>query len=242
MSPQTTSESGNNSSIRVKCRYCDRDYTSKETRHRHERDKHTLETVGVQVILPNTGIRFFKCITPGCSFTHRKLGIVRDHREECYKDESDDPLEDTPIFQARETVRRDLALGRRIFPFLYDEPAGLFPSNFLSLMDWDASLDNPLVPDWWMGYLALVSAPEHFGSGVKSEQLPSDISMDTSSEASSPNDEVNAASSSSKMPSFSSTSFDPEQIQPQTPRTVLAQIEDIEMKLEAIFASYETVN
>lgn len=159
-------------------------------------------------------------------------------------------------------MRSDLALGRRIFPFLYDEPAGPSQSVSLSLMDWDASLDNPLVPDWWKGYLAL-DAPENLGNVIKSEQLPSDTSMDTSSEdmeekplclssadhssvpldvdvkgeGSSANDRVNAASSLSKGSSFSFSSFDLEQSQPTTPGSILAKIEEIEMKLEAIFAS-----
>ncbi|PBK60212.1 hypothetical protein ARMSODRAFT_1068784 [Armillaria solidipes] len=215
----------------------------------------------VQVyIQPHTGIKYFICTTPGCSFKCRKLHVVCNHRETCYEVQSDNRLEEIPA-QVKETMRSDLALGRRIFPFLYDEPAG---SKSLSLIDWDASLDNPLVPDWWKEYLALVPVPEHLGSASRSEQLPPDTSMDTSSEGmeekplslsnadhstvpldvdvkgtagSSANDRVNAASSSSKGFSFSFASFDLEQSQPLTPGSILAEIEDIEMKLEAIFVS-----
>ncbi|SJL17425.1 uncharacterized protein ARMOST_20975 [Armillaria ostoyae] len=260
MSHQTTSESANNGSIRVACRYCDKTYSCKEGRNRHERDKHSVEIAGVQVyIQPHTGIKYFICTTPGCSFKCRKLHVVCNHRETCYEVQSDNRLEEIPT-QVKEAMRSDLALGRRIFPFVYDEPAG---SNSLSFMDWDASLDNPLVPDWWKEYLALVPAPEHLGSASRSEQLPPDTSMDTSSEgmeekplslsnadhsavpldvdvkgaSSSANDIVNAASSSPKGFSFSFASFDLEQSQPLTPGSILAEIEDIEMKLEAIFAS-----
>ncbi|KAK0211599.1 hypothetical protein IW262DRAFT_1519174 [Armillaria fumosa] len=243
---KTTSESANNSSIN---RWRSSAYPAK------------LESFSLltgHTIPFSTGIKCFKCTTPGCSFMHRKLRIVRDHSERCYEVENDEPVEEDPT-QAKETVRRDLALGRRLFPFLYDQPAGPFQSDSLSLMDWDASLDNPLVPDWWKRYLTLVPAPEHLGSAIKSEQLPSDSSMEPSSEGteekplslsdvvpldvhvkgegSSANDGVNVASSLSKRSSFSSTSFCLEKSQPLTQGTILAEIEDIEMKLEAIFAS-----
>ncbi|PBK80474.1 hypothetical protein ARMGADRAFT_1092158 [Armillaria gallica] len=257
MSHQTTSESSstNNGSIRVACRYCDKHYSCKEGRNRHARDKHSAEIAGAQLYIhPVTRIKYFKCTTPGCTFTHRKLRVVCDHRKSsCFEVQSDSRLEEIPT-QVKEIMRSDLALGRRIFPFLYDEQAGPSQSVSLSLMDWDASLDNPLVPDWWKGYLAL-DAPEDIGSAIRSEQLPSDTSMDTSSEGmeekqlslssnadhsvipvdadvmgegSSANSRVNATSSSSKGSSFSFSSFDLEQSQPTTPGSILAKIEEIE--------------
>ncbi|KAK0468742.1 hypothetical protein IW261DRAFT_1597980 [Armillaria novae-zelandiae] len=258
MSYQTTPELADNSSIRVACRFCDNSYASKESRNRHERGKHSLEIAGVQVLIRPNGIKYFQCTTPGCNFAHRKLRPVCDHRKTCHKVERNDPLEEN-AFTAKEIVRRNLALGRELFPFLYDQPTGLFLRNSLSLMDWDASLDNPLVPDWWERYLTLAPASQRLGSLIKSEQLPSDSSMDTSSEGleekllslsdsvpldvdvksegSSTNDQVSVDSCLSKGSSFTSTSFGLEQSQPLAQGTTLEQIEDIEMKLEAIFAS-----
>ncbi|KAK0496662.1 hypothetical protein EDD18DRAFT_171545 [Armillaria luteobubalina] len=234
---KTTSEPANNiSTARAGCRYCDKNYSSKESRNRHERDKHSLEIAGIHgFIQPNTGIKYFKCPTPGCGYMHRRLRTVRDHRERCPEDESEDPLEENPT-QAKEIVQRDLALGRRLFPFLYDQPAGPLQTYSLSLIDWDASLDNPIAPDWWKTYLAMVQAPEHLGSAIKYEQPSFDSLMDTSGEGTedrplspsvsvpldadikgedlSANNRVDVASSLSKESSLSSTSFDLEQSQP----------------------------
>ncbi|KAK0211374.1 hypothetical protein DFS33DRAFT_1271196 [Desarmillaria ectypa] len=179
MSHQTTSELTNNSTVRVECRFCDKNYSYNEGRNRHERTFHSVELANVQVHThPRTGVKYFKCTMPGCSFMARKLGAVCNHRETCHQIQNDEQPEEIPTQAETATIDDDLALGRKIFSFLYDEQAVSSQSTNVPSVGWNSSLDDLPLPNSWQKYTPIRLA-EYLRYAPKSEQPPFDSSLNT---------------------------------------------------------------
>ncbi|KAK0442024.1 uncharacterized protein EV420DRAFT_1083544 [Desarmillaria tabescens] len=260
MSHQTTSESTNNDSktSRVGCQFCDKTYSCNEGRNRHERTVHSIELANVEAYThPRTGIKYFKCTTPGCPFMARNMLTVWDHRKSCGEVPNDQRPEEIPTQAETTTADDDLALGQKLFPFLFDGQTALSQSTNIPFADSNSSWDNfSFPPNSWQAYPPARLA-EYSGYATESGQLPFDSLLNTGRQSmeemlftlshtgqnavpldlqvqgasSSSNGRIAATPSSSSDISFSFASFDIDESHSSTSATNFARNGDFDMRV-----------